>query len=114
MGQLFCIRIALPNSKRVALGVLAEDQLGLLWRMADDPILCFDGDKAGRRAAYRALDVALPLLAPGKSLKVALLPEGQDPDDLARSGGRAAIEEVIAAARPLKVAVRRGGGQSSV
>jgi DNA primase len=80
---------------------LTESQLALLWKMADEPILCFDGDRAGQKAAYRAADLALPFLAPGKSLRIALLPEGQDPDDLARSGGRGAIEEVIAAARPL-------------
>ncbi len=73
---------------------LTEDQLALLWRLADEPILCFDGDKAGRRAAYRALDLALPALQPGKSLRFALLPEGQDPDDLARSGGPAAVSEI--------------------
>jgi len=80
---------------------LTENQLALLWKMADEPILCFDGDRAGQKAAYRAADLALPQLKPGKSLRFALLPEGQDPDDLARSGGRAAIEEVIAAARSL-------------
>src|SRR5256885_5304999 len=64
-------------------------------------MLCFDGDVAGRRAAYRAIDLALPLIKPGKSLKFASLPEGQDPDDLARSGGREAVNEVIGAARPL-------------
>ena len=80
---------------------LTENQLALLWKMADEPILCFDGDRAGQKAAYRAADLALPSLLPGKSLRFALLPEGQDPDDLARSGGRGAIEEVIAAARPL-------------
>jgi DNA primase len=80
---------------------LTADQLGLMWKMADEPILCFDGDGAGRRAAYRALDIALPLLLPGKSLKFAALPDGQDPDDLARSGGRDAIEDVLRAARPL-------------
>jgi DNA primase len=69
--------------------------------MADEPILCFDGDKAGQKAAWRAADMALPHLKPGKSLRFALLPEGQDPDDLARSGGRGAIEEVISAARGL-------------
>ena len=69
--------------------------------MADEPILCFDGDKAGQRAAYRAVDMALPRLQPGKSLRFALLPEGQDPDDLYRSGGREAIAEVLAGARPL-------------
>ncbi len=80
---------------------LTENQLALLWKMADEPILCFDGDRAGQKAAFRAADLALPALLPGKSLRFALLPEGQDPDDLARSGGRVAIEEVISAARPL-------------
>ncbi|HEX3708286.1 MAG TPA: DNA primase [Pseudolabrys sp.] len=80
---------------------LTEDQLALLWKMADEPVLCFDGDGAGLRAAYRAVELAMPRLLPGKSLKFALLPNGQDPDDLARSGGRDAIADVIAAARPL-------------
>jgi DNA primase len=80
---------------------LTEEQLALLWRMAPEPILCFDGDGAGRRAAYRAIDVALPHLVPGKSVRFALLPEGQDPDDLARSGGPSAIGAVLDAARPL-------------
>jgi DNA primase len=80
---------------------LTENQLALLWKMADEPILCFDGDRAGQKAAYRAADLALPQLKPDKSLRFATLPEGQDPDDLARSGGRGAIEEVISATRPL-------------
>ncbi len=80
---------------------LTEDQLALLWRMVDEPILCFDGDGAGLRAAYRALDLALPQLKPGKSLRFALLPEGQDPDDLIRAGGREAIVAVLKDARPL-------------
>ena len=80
---------------------LTADQLTLMWKMADEPTLCFDGDAAGRRAAYRAVDIALPLIRPGKSLKFASLPEGQDPDDLARGGGREAVSEVIGAARPL-------------
>ena len=80
---------------------LTEDQLTLLWRLAEEPILCFDGDKAGQRAAYRALDVALPNLTSGRSLRFAMLPEGQDPDDLARAGGSAAVERVLASARPL-------------
>src|ERR671921_1931360 len=90
-----------PNAVAPLGTALTEDQLGLLWRIAEEPILCFDGDKAGRRAAYRALDVALPNLTAGKSLRFAMLPEGQDPDDLARSGGGAAVERVLAAARPL-------------
>jgi DNA primase len=80
---------------------LTADQLLLLWKLADEPMLCFDGDEAGRRAAYRAIDLALPLLQPGKSLKFASLPQGQDPDDLVRAGGREAVEEVIGAALAL-------------
>lgn len=80
---------------------LTEEQLGLLWRMSDEPTLCFDGDKAGRKAAYRAIDVALPVMEAGKSLRFALLPEGQDPDDLLRSGGPGAVASILGAARPL-------------
>ena len=80
---------------------LTEDQLGLLWKMADEPVLCFDGDGAGVRAAYRAVELAMPRIKPGKSLRFALLPQGQDPDDLVRAGGREAVQEVIGAARPL-------------
>jgi DNA primase len=80
---------------------LTEDQLTVLWKMADEPVLCFDGDGAGLRAAYRAVDLAMPRLKPGKSLKFAMLPQGQDPDDLVRSDGREAVAEVIASARPL-------------
>ena len=80
---------------------LTEDQLALLWKMADEPILCFDGDSAGQRAAFRAVDLALPRLQPGKSLLFASLPDGQDPDDLVRSGGKGAVADVLAGARPL-------------
>jgi DNA primase len=80
---------------------LTENQLALLWKMVDEPILCFDGDRAGQKAAYRAADLAMPNLKPGKSLRFALLPEGQDPDDLVRSGGRGAVEEVLGVAKPL-------------
>ncbi|WP_132030008.1 DNA primase [Aquabacter spiritensis] len=80
---------------------LTEDQLQLLWRMADEPVLLFDGDKAGRRAAFRAIDVALPHLKPGKSLAFGTLPDGQDPDDLIRRSGREAMEAVLARTEPL-------------
>ncbi|MCP8937072.1 DNA primase [Alsobacter sp. SYSU M60028] len=90
-----------PNSVAPLGTALTPEQLALLWRMADEPILCFDGDKAGRRAAWRAIDVAMPSLQPGKSLRFALLPEGQDPDDLARSGGQAALQKALDQAMPL-------------
>ncbi|MEQ9517864.1 MAG: toprim domain-containing protein, partial [Parvibaculum sp.] len=80
---------------------LTEEQIGLLWRLASEPILCFDGDKAGIRAAHRAVERVLPLLKPGHSLRFALLPEGQDPDDLVRSGGKEAMLAILEAAKPL-------------
>ena len=80
---------------------LTEDQIEALWKQADEPTLCFDGDEAGGRAAARAADRALPLLRPGKSLGFAMLPSGQDPDDLIASGGPAAMRQILDGARPL-------------
>lgn len=80
---------------------LTEDQITLLWRMSAEPILCFDGDNAGIRAAMRAADRALPMLEPGKSFRFALLPGGQDPDDLIKAQGRAAMDAVLAGAQPM-------------
>ena len=79
---------------------LTADQCALLWAMASEPILCFDGDNAGRKAAFRAVELALPLIGAGKSLRFALLPEGQDPDDLIRVSGPAAMAEHLKGARP--------------
>lgn len=80
---------------------LTEDQLDLLWRMSPEPVLCFDGDSAGIKAAHRAIDLALPVLKPGYSLRFAVLPEGKDPDDLVKSSGPQAFQEVLNDARPL-------------
>ncbi|MBD8064050.1 DNA primase [Devosia sp. PTR5] len=80
---------------------LTEEHVHLLWRMSDVPILCFDGDKAGLKAAERAADLIMPHLKPGKTVKIATLPEGQDPDDLIKAQGRAAFAEVIEKARSL-------------
>lgn len=74
---------------------ITEDQLKILWRMVPEPTLCFDGDAAGLRAAGRTVMRSLPLLEPGKSLRFALLPEGEDPDSLIRSEGRESFERVL-------------------
>ena len=80
---------------------VTEHQLALVWRMADEPVIALDGDKAGLRAALRVVDLALPLLEAGKGLRFAMLPGGMDPDDLIRSGGREAMQAVIAGAEPM-------------
>jgi DNA primase len=94
-------QVGYPNTVAPLGTALTSEQCELLWRMASEPILCFDGDKAGKKAAFRAIDLALPLIGAGKTLRFALLPEGQDPDDLARSEGAAAVAQVIEAATPL-------------
>jgi len=92
---------------------LTEDQLQLLWRLSAEPILCFDGDSAGKRAAFRAVDTALPHLKPGASLMFAFLPDGLDPDDLVRQQGPAALDACLGRARPLvDVLFEREWGQS--
>ena len=80
---------------------LTEFQLHELWRLTPEPILCFDGDTAGQRAATRAMRRALPLLRPGQSLRFARLPTGEDPDSVIRQAGRGTFDEILAAARPL-------------
>jgi DNA primase len=80
---------------------VTQEQLALMWRMADEPVIALDGDQAGLRAAERLVDLALPMLAPGKSLRFCILPEGRDPDDLIRAEGPAAMRRVLEAARPL-------------
>ncbi|HEY7807237.1 MAG TPA: DNA primase [Croceibacterium sp.] len=80
---------------------LTERQIELLWRLADVPILCFDGDAAGQRAAMRAAGRALPLLRPGHSLSFVHMPAGLDPDDLIRKEGRAAMDRLLASPQSL-------------
>ena len=80
---------------------LTEDQLALLWRAGPEPVLCFDGDAAGLRAAYRSIERALPFLEPGRSLFFCLLSGGMDPDDLIRQSGPEAMKQALAGAVPL-------------
>lgn len=80
---------------------LTEEQMQLLWRMNDSPVLCFDGDGAGFKAAGRSADMAMTHLKPGKTVRFVLLPDGQDPDDLLRSAGRDAMDNFIRSAKPL-------------
>lgn len=80
---------------------VTEDQLRLLWRIAPEPIVALDGDKAGLRAAMRVIDLAMPMLEAGQSLRFAIMPEGLDPDDLIKAQGAAGMQKVLEAARPM-------------
>ncbi len=80
---------------------LTEHQIELLWRHVETPILCFDGDAAGQRAAMRAVSRALPLLRPAHSLRIVRLPEGLDPDDLVKAKGKRAMDDLLTSARSL-------------
>ena len=80
---------------------VTEEQIEELWRMAERPTLCLDGDAAGQRAGFRAAARALPLLKPGRSLGFAVLPANEDPDSLVNSRGAAAFRQVLDSAQPL-------------
>jgi DNA primase len=80
---------------------LTEAQIERMWRLVDEPILCFDGDGAGRKAAMRAVLRAMPMLGPSRSLSIVTLPTGQDPDDVVRKGGKAAFEILADTVQPL-------------
>lgn len=80
---------------------VTEHHLAMLWRMADEPIIALDGDTAGVRAAMRTIDIALPLLEAGKSLRFAMMPEGLDPDDLIKQQGKGAMQALLDQAMPM-------------
>ena len=80
---------------------VTDDQLRLMWRIHDEPVIALDGDKAGIAAALRVIDLALPLLEAGKGLRFAVLPQGQDPDDLIRAQGAGAMQKVLDQAQPM-------------
>lgn len=84
---------------------LTDEHLGLLWKMSSDPVLCFDGDSAGQRAASKSMDIMLPMLKPGVSAQIVTLPDGVDPDDLIQKEGRKGLEELLNTALPLSEAV---------
>ena len=74
---------------------LSEDQLILMWRIADEPIICMDGDKAGYRSAIRTMNIAMNILTPGKSLRFVFLPDGEDPDSLVLNSNKEYLIEII-------------------
>lgn len=98
-GQMDVIALAAAGIEEAVAPMgtaLTEHQIEMLWRLVDKPILCFDGDAAGQRAAMKAAVRALPLLRPGHSLQFVTLPAGMDPDDLLKTKGRPALEALLA------------------
>lgn len=80
---------------------MTEAQIALVWKLHDEPVLCFDGDKAGQKAAMRAIERILPVLEPGKSVRIAVMPTGKDPDDILRHEGADALKAIISTAASL-------------
>jgi DNA primase len=80
---------------------VTDDQLRMIWRIADEPVMALDGDNAGIKAAQRVIDLALPLLEAGKALRIAILPGGMDPDDLIKAQGAPAMQTVLDQAKPM-------------
>jgi DNA primase len=101
MDVIGLARVGLMASVAPLGTAITEQQIALLWRLTSEPILCLDGDEAGLRAAYRAIDRSLPILKPGFSLRFALLPRGKDPDDLVRDEGREGVQRVVEKAMSL-------------
>jgi DNA primase len=99
MDVIACQRAGIPAVAPMGTA-LTEEQMALLWRVSSEPVLCFDGDPAGQRAAGRAVERALPLLKPGRSFRFALLTGGQDPDDILRDKGAPALRNALAETRP--------------
>lgn len=107
MDVIACQRAGLPAVAPMGTA-LTEEQMERLWRVSAEPVLCFDGDAAGLRAAYRAIERSLPLLKPGRSFRFALLDGGQDPDDILRDKGAPALRQALAETRPfVEVLFRR-------
>lgn len=80
----------------------SNTHLERVYRLCPEVIFCFDGDEAGRKAAFRALEAALPCMEDGRQAKFLFLPEGQDPDDAVRGGGQAHFEALLGKAVPLE------------
>ena len=99
MDVIACQRAGVPAVAPMGTA-LTEEQMALLWRVSPEPVLCFDGDAAGQRAAYRAVERALPLLKPDRSFRFVSLSGGMDPDDMLREKGAPALREALSMTAP--------------
>ncbi len=100
MDAIACQRAGIAAVAPLGTAV-TEEQMAALWRLTDEPVLCFDGDAAGQRAAHKVIDRALPLLKPGRSFRFALPTGGKDPDEVLREQGPAVLKAQLAETKPL-------------
>lgn len=107
MDVIGLARAGIENAVAPLGTALTDEQLRDLWKVVREPVLCFDGDTAGQRAAARSAERALPLIKAGQALRFAILPKGEDPDSLAQTQGRAAFEKLLANALPLSEVIWR-------
>jgi len=107
MDVIGLARAGIDNAVAPLGTALTEDQLKDLWRVVREPVMCFDGDEAGQRAAFRAAERALPIMQAGHALRFAILPAGEDPDSLVATKGRQAFDELLSAALPLSEMIWR-------
>jgi DNA primase len=101
MDAIALAEAGLPETVAPLGTAITEAQLEALWRVVPEPLVALDGDAAGLKAAHRLIDLALPQLGAGRSLRFVLMPPGQDPDDVVRAGGRAAMEALLEASVPV-------------
>ena len=107
MDVIALYKAGFPNAVAPLGTAMTEDQIRLLWKIVPEPIMCFDGDRAGQAAAGKTAVRALPLLKPGIGIRFATLPAGEDPDSLIKNKGVGAMEEVLEAAAPLSETIWR-------
>jgi DNA primase len=101
MDVIACHKAGLPATVAPLGTAVTEEHLHLLWGLASEPTFCFDGDNAGLKAMWRVAEMALPLIAPGTSLRFALLPKGEDPDSLVRRGEAESLRQTVTQAHSL-------------
>jgi len=113
MDVIGLARAGIDNAVAPLGTALTDEQLKDLWRIVREPVLCFDGDTAGQRAAHRTAERALPVMKAGQTLRFAVLPKGEDPDSLVQSQGRQAFDDLVTQALPLSEVIWReiSGGQ---
>ncbi len=101
MDVIMSVQAGIPYCVATLGTAVTPEHLRLLWQVAKEPIMCLDGDDAGKRAMLRSADIALPLIKPSYSLRYAVLPQGEDPDSYVQKHGKVSFEKILLSARRL-------------